>query len=179
MAEKLAHQHRERLPRKLKEHRDALPRTVAIFDAGSLGRQSKHWAHEHCDGLFGKLERYRVNLERERAELRDGLPGKIEKVVTLEQKEVEKIVKGSRRVHGLLWRHQSHVATRRSHMRQLNMAKQFHLVMHNMHKPCCTVDRRLECETRILNHEHVCSLSLSKQQWTLHTRVRHGRDLCV
>ena len=50
-------------------------------------------------------------------------------------------------------------ATRRSHMRQSNMAKQFHLVMHNMHKPCCTVDRRLECETRILNHEHVCSLS--------------------
>ena len=23
-------------------------------DAGSPGRQSKHWAHEHCDGLFGK-----------------------------------------------------------------------------------------------------------------------------
>ena len=41
----------------------------------SSGRQSKHWAHEHIDGMFGKLK-------RERAELRDGMPGKIEKVVT-------------------------------------------------------------------------------------------------
>ena len=65
-------------------------------------------------------------------------------------KEVEKIVKGSRRWDGVLWRHQSHVATRRSHVRESNLAKQFHLVMHNMHKPCCTFDRRLECETRIL-----------------------------
>ena len=40
--------------------------------------QSKHWAHEHCDGLFAKLEGYRVNLKRERAELREGLPGKFE-----------------------------------------------------------------------------------------------------
>ena len=88
-------------------------------------------------------------------------------------------VKGLRRVDGVLWRHRSHVATRRSHMRQSNMAKQFLPVMHN----CCTVDRQLECETRILNHEHVCSLSLfsrnSQQQWTRHTRVRHGRALCV
>ena len=43
---------------------------------------------EHCDGLLGKLEGYRVNLKRERAELREGLPGKIEKVVTHEQKQV-------------------------------------------------------------------------------------------
>ena len=60
-----------------------------------------------------------MNLKRERAELREGLPGKVEKVVTHEQKqvekvvtheqkEVEKIVKGSRRVDGVLWRHQSH-----------------------------------------------------------------------
>ena len=76
-----------------------------------------------------------------------------------EQGKVEKIVMGSRRVDDVLWRHQSHVATRRSHMRQSNMAKHFHFVMHNVHKPCCTVDRRLECDTRILNHEHVCSLS--------------------
>ena len=74
-------------------------------------------------------------LKRERAELREGLLGKVDKVVaheqkqsekvvtheqkqvqkvvTHEQKEVEKIVKGSRRVDGVLWRHQSHVATRR------------------------------------------------------------------
>ena len=79
------------------------------FDAGSPWRQSKHWAHEHTDGLFGKLK-------RERAEPRDGLPGKIEKVVTdekiekvvtHEQKEVEKIVKSSRRVDGVLWKHRS------------------------------------------------------------------------
>ena len=96
------------------------------------------------------------------SQLSDGLPGKIEKVVTdaqkqvekvvtHEQKEVEKTVKGSRRVDGVWWRHRSHVATRRSHMRHSNMAKQFHSAMHNMHKPCCTVDRRLD--------EHVCSLS--------------------
>ena len=108
---------------------------------GAPGRQSKYWAHEHCDGLIGKLEGYRVNLKRERAELREGLPGKVEKVVTHERKEVEKIMKGSRRVDGVLWWHQSHVETRRSHMRQSNMAKQFHFVMHNMHKPCCTVER--------------------------------------
>ena len=90
--------------------------------------------------------------------------------MTHEQKEVDKIVKGSRRVDGVLWRHRSHVATRRSHMRQSNMAKQIHPVMRNMHKPCCTVDRRLECETRVLNHEHVCSLSLlSKIITTVHT----------
>ena len=86
----------------------------------------------------------------------------VEKVVTHEQEKVEKNVKGSRRVDGVLWRHQSRVGTRRSHMRQSNMAKQFHPVMHNMRKPCSTVDRRLECETRILNHEHVCSLSSFK-----------------
>ena len=79
--------------------------------------------------------------------------------MTGEQKQVEKIVKGSRRVDGVLWRHRSHVATRQSHMRQSNMAMQFFPVMHNMHKPCCAVDRRLECETGVLNHEHVCSLS--------------------
>ena len=160
---------RDGWPRKLaQENRDGLPRTVAKFDAGSPGRQSKHWAHELFDGLFGKLK-------RERAELRDGLPGKIEKVVTHEQKQVEKvvtyeqekvekIVKGSRRADGVLWRHRSHVATRRSHMRQSNMAKQFHPIMHNMHKPCCTVDCRLEGETKILNHEHVCSLSSLETQ---------------
>ena len=139
---------------------------------GAQGRQSKHWAHEHTDGLFGKLK-------RECAELRDGLPGKIEKVVTDEQKQVEKvvtheqevkkIVKGSRRVDGVLWRHRSHVATRRSHMRQSNMAVQFHPVMHNT-KPCCTVDRRLECETMVLNHEHVCSLFSLET----HNNSRHG-----
>ena len=177
---KLAQEDRDGWPRNLiQEDRDGLPRTVAKFDARSPGRQSKHWAHEHCDGLFGKLGRYRVNLKSERAELREGLPGKMEKVVTHEQKKV--IVKGSRRVDGVLWRHQAHVSTRRSHMSQSNIAKQYHPDMHNIHKPCCTVDRRLECETRILNHEHVCSLSSrnSQQQWTLHTRVRHGRDLCV
>ena len=130
---KLAQEDREGLPTKLaQEDRDGLPRTVAKFDAGSPGRQSNHWAHEHIDGLFGKLEGYRVNLKRRRAELREGLRGKIEKVVTHEQKqvekvatheqkEVEKIVKGSRRVDGVLWRHQSHVATRQSHI-QSNMA---------------------------------------------------------
>ena len=55
----------------------------------------------------------------------------VEKVVPHEQEEVEKIVKGSRRVEGVLWRHQSHVATRQSQMRQSNMAKQRHLVIHN------------------------------------------------
>ena len=56
---------------------------------GEPGRHSKHWAHEHCDGLFEKLEGCRVNLKRERAELREGLPGKIGKVVTQEQKQFE------------------------------------------------------------------------------------------
>ena len=37
---------------------------------GSPGRQSKHWAHKHADGLFGKLK-------RERAELGDGLFGRL------------------------------------------------------------------------------------------------------
>ena len=55
-------------------------------------------------------------------------------------------------------------------MRQSNMAVQFHPVMHNMHKLCRTVDRRLECETMVLNHEHVCSLSLlSKLTTTVDT----------
>ena len=94
----------------------------------------------------------------------------VEKVVAYEQEKVEKIVKGSRRADGVLWRHRSNVATRRSHMRQSNMAKQFHPIMHNMHKPCCTVDRRREGETKILNHEHVCSLSsLSKLKTTVDT----------
>ena len=107
---KLAQEDRDGWPRKLaQEDRDGYPRTVSKFDAGSPWRQSKHWAHEHTDGLFGKLK-------RERAEPRDGLPGKIEtvvtdekieKVVTHEQKEVEKIVKSSRRVDGVLWKHRS------------------------------------------------------------------------
>ena len=79
---KLAQEDRDEWPRKLaQEDRDGLPRTVAKFDAGSPGRQSKHWAHEQMDGLFGKLK-------GERAELREGLPGKMEKVVTHEQKQV-------------------------------------------------------------------------------------------
>ena len=44
----------------------------------------KDGREEHTDGLFGKLK-------RERAELRDGIPGKIEKVVTDEQKKVENV----------------------------------------------------------------------------------------
>ena len=73
-------EHRDGWPRTLaQEDCDVWSRTVAKFDSGSPGRQSKHWAHEHTDGLF-------VKLKRERAELRDGLPGKIEKAVTDEQK---------------------------------------------------------------------------------------------
>ena len=107
---------------------------------------------------------------RERAEPREGLPGKVgkfetlnkqvEKVVTHEQTKAEKIVTRARRVGGVLWRHQSHVATRRSHMRKSYMAKQSHSVQDEMRtEPCCTCDRRLECEIKSLNHEHVCSLS--------------------
>ena len=101
----LKQEHRERLPIKLKqedregwprklaqEDREGLPRTVEKFDAGSPERQSKHWAHDHCDRLFGKIEGYRVILKRERAELREGLPGEYEKVVTHEQKQIEKVV---------------------------------------------------------------------------------------
>ena len=48
---KLQQEDRDGLPRKLaQEDRDGWPRTVAKFDAGSPERQSKHWAHEHCDG---------------------------------------------------------------------------------------------------------------------------------
>ena len=102
----------------------------------------------------------------------------VEKVVTHEQKEVEKIVKGSLRLDGVLWRHQSHVATRRSHIRQSNMAKQFHPVMHTMHKPCCTVDRRLECQTMNM---FVLSL-LSKLTTTVdtaHTDKTRSRLVCL
>ena len=103
-------------------------------------------AQEDHDGLPRTI----AKLKRERTDLRDGLPGKIEKVVMHEQKQVErvvmheqekveKILKGSRRVDGVLWRHRSHVATRRCHMRESNMGKQFHPVMHNIRKPCCVV----------------------------------------
>ena len=37
LARKLAQEHRKRLPRKTEEHREALPRTAAKLDAGSLG----------------------------------------------------------------------------------------------------------------------------------------------
>ena len=85
---KLTQEDHDGLPRKLaQEDRDGWRRTVAKFDTGSPGRQAKHWAHEHCDGFFGKLEGYRVNFKRERADLREGLPGKIEKVVTLNEKK--------------------------------------------------------------------------------------------
>ena len=51
---------------------------------------------------------------------------------------------------------ESHAAKRRSHMRQSHMAKQIQSVQHDMRtERCCTCDRRLEFETRILNHEHV------------------------
>ena len=77
---KLAQEHHDGWPRKLtEEDRDGLPRTVAKFDAERPGRQCEHWTHVHIDGLFGKLK-------RERTELHDGLPGKIEKVVVDEQK---------------------------------------------------------------------------------------------
>ena len=63
---KLAPANRDGWPRKLaQEDRDG-----SKFVAGSPERQSKHWAHEHIDGLFGKLK-------RERAELRDGLSGRL------------------------------------------------------------------------------------------------------
>ena len=92
----------------------------------------------------------------------------VEKIVTHEQKQVEKVVTHAHRVGSVLWRHQSHVAKRRSHMSRSHMAKQFHSVQHDMRtEPHCTFDRRLECETRILNHEHVCSLSLFSKSDTV------------
>ena len=87
-------------------------------------------------------------------------PKQVERIVTHEQEQVEKVVTHAHRVGGVLWRHQSHVAKRRSHMRRSHMAKQFHSVQHDTRtEPHGTCDRRLECETRILNHEHIWSLS--------------------
>ena len=68
-------------------------------------------------------------------------------------RRVEKIVTHAHRVSGVLWRHQSHAARHPQHM-----AKQFHSVQDDMRivtkkrEPHCACDRRLECETRILNH---------------------------
>ena len=78
-------------------------------------------------------------------------------------RQVEKVVTHAQKVGGVLWRHQFHVAKRLSHM-----AKQFRSIQHDMRtEPHCTCDRRLECETRILNQEHVCCfLSLSSQNLT-------------
>ena len=50
-----------------------------------------------------------------------------------------------------------------------NMAVQFHPVMHNMHKLCRTVDRRLECETMVLNHDMFAVALLSKLTTTVDT----------
>ena len=50
-----------------------------------------------------------------------------EKIVTHEQKEVDKVVTHAHSVGGVLWRHFSHVAKRRS-----RMAKQFHSCPHDM-----------------------------------------------
>ena len=184
-------EHSERLPRKPEEHRDAFPRTVEKFDAESPGRQSKYWAHKHCDSssrksaklcerLPGQVEKIVIHEQKHVEKVVTHEQKKVEKVVTHELKKVEKvvthekknkeeIVTGAHRVGGVL--------------RQSNMAKQFHPVMHNMHKPCCTVDSRLECETRILNHEHVCSLSsLSKLTVTVdiaHTGKTRSRLVCL
>ena len=85
----------------------------------------------------------------------------VEKVVTHAQKPVEKVVSHAQKVGVVLWRHHSHVAKRLS-----RMAKQFRSVQHDMRtEPHCTCDRRLECETRILNQEHVCCF-LSPQNLT-------------
>ena len=86
--EKLAQEDRDGWPRKLaQEDLDEWPRKLAQEDYHGWPRKlaQKHWANEHIDGLFGKLR-------RKRAELRHGLPGKIEKVVTHEQEQVEKVV---------------------------------------------------------------------------------------
>ena len=56
----------------------------------------------------------------------------VERIVTHGQEQVEKVVTHAHRVCGVLWRHQSHVAKRRSHMRRPHMAKQFHPV-HTRH----------------------------------------------
>ena len=56
----------------------------------------------------------------------------VERIVTHGQEQVEKVVTHAHRVGGVLWRHQSHVAKRRSHMRRSHMAKQFHPV-HTRH----------------------------------------------
>ena len=165
---KLAQEDHDGWPRTLaQEDRDGWPRKLAQEDCDGWPRKL---AQEDCDGWPRKLAqedrdgwprklaqedrvglpRTIAKLKRERTDLRDGSPGKIEKVVMHEQKQVEKVVmheqekvekilKGSRRVDGVLWRHRSHIATRRSHMRESNMGKQFHPVMHNMRKPCCVV----------------------------------------
>ena len=50
-------------------HRDALLREIVKFDAGSPGRQSKHWAQEHRERLPRKCEKkdivrdYRENVK--------------------------------------------------------------------------------------------------------------------
>ena len=99
---KLAQEDRDGWPRKLaQEDRDGLPRTVATFDAGPRGVNPSAGHTNIVMNCSDNFLGYRVNLKRERAELREGLPGKIEKVVTHEGKEVEKIVKGSRRVDGV------------------------------------------------------------------------------
>ena len=113
----LAQGHRERLLRKPEEHRDALPRTVAKFDAGSPGRHSKCWAQEQREGLSRKLQEHRERRPRKLTqEHRERLPTKwtqehcerlpnpgaerrkrsvrkqAEKVVLHERKQVEKVV---------------------------------------------------------------------------------------
>ena len=60
------------------------------------------------------------------------------------------------------------MAKRRSHMRKSYVAKQSHSVQHEM--------RTVECETRILNHEHICSLSLLGTRHNDSGHCTHERD---
>ena len=56
----------------------------------------------------------------------------VSRIVTHEQEQVEKVATHEHRVGGVLWRHQSHVAKRRSHMRRSHVAKQVLSVEHDM-----------------------------------------------
>ena len=165
------------LPRKFEEHRERSTRERA----------------ELCEGLPGKLEILKncqktcrvtrvdnnetgtvINV----AEKESSFPefkkvlGQVEEIVTHEQRQVEKIVSGWCVVEASISCGKTSISHAFiSHGKAISVQHDMRTGTH------CTRELRLECETSILNQEHVCSRH--SDSGPCKYGLRRGRDMRV